>query len=98
MKSVGDIGGNIVVSQTVSWVAHYFSSSFQKLVGNEYCSKLEKKFRLQVIFTSNISYFLEFPPGYLNLKVFKVVSRMYSHFWHIQNPRYIFFFNKQSKI
>ena len=70
MNSVGDIGGNIVVSQTVSWVAHYFSSSFQKLVGNEYCSKLEKKFRLQVIFTSNISYFLEFPPGYLNLKVF----------------------------
>ena len=70
MNSVGDIGGNIVVSQTVSWVAHYFSSSFQKLVGNEYCSKLEKKFRLQVIFTSNISYFLEFPPGYFNLKVF----------------------------
>ena len=70
VNSVGDIGENIVVSQTVSWVAHYFSSSFQKLVGNEYCSKLEKKFRLQVIFTSNISYFLEFPPGYLNLKVF----------------------------
>ena len=70
MNSVGDIGGNIVVSQTVSWVAHYFSSSFQKLAGNEYCSKLETKFRLQVIFTSNISYFLEFPPGYLNLKVF----------------------------
>ena len=70
MNSVGDIGGNIVVIQTVSWVAHYFSSSFQKLAGNEYCSKLEKKFRLQVIFTSNISYFLEFPPGYLNLKVF----------------------------
>ena len=46
MNSVGDIGGNIVVSQTVSWVAHYFSSSFQKLVGNEYCSKLEKKIQV----------------------------------------------------
>ena len=61
MNSVGDIGGNIVVSQTVSWVAHYFSSLFQKLAGNEYCSKLEKEFRFQVIYTSNISYFLEFP-------------------------------------
>ena len=64
VSSVGDIGGNTrVVSQTISWVAHYFLSSFQKPAGNEYCSKLEKKFRFQVIYTSNISYFLEFPLG-----------------------------------
>ena len=50
-----------MVSQTVSWVAHYFSNSFQKLTGDEYFSKLEKEFRLQVIYASNISYFLEFP-------------------------------------
>ena len=51
----------LVVSETVSWVAHYFSNSFQKLAGNEYSSKQEKEFRFQVIYTSNISYFLEFP-------------------------------------
>ena len=50
-----------MVSQTVSWVGHYFSNSFQKLAGDEYFSKLEKEFRLQVIiYASNISYFLEF--------------------------------------
>ena len=50
MNSVVDIGGNTrVVSQKVSWVAHYFSNSFQNFAGNEYCSNLEKEFRLQVI-------------------------------------------------
>ena len=49
-----------MVSQTVSWVVHYFSNSFQNLAGNEYFSKLENKFRLQVMYASNISYFLEF--------------------------------------
>ena len=47
----------LVVSETVSWVAHYFSNSFQKLSGNEYCSKLEKEFTFQVIYTSRISFF-----------------------------------------
>ena len=46
-----------MVCQTVSWVAHNFSKSFLKLAGNDYCSKLEKEFRLQVICI--ISYFLE---------------------------------------
>ena len=31
------------------------------LPGNEYCSKLEKEFSFHVIYTRNISYFLEFP-------------------------------------
>ena len=61
MSSVGDTGGNTwMVFETVSWVAHYFSNSFLKLAGNEYCSKLEKEFRFQVLYTSNISNFLEF--------------------------------------
>ena len=60
MNSVGDIGGNIGSELESVWVAHYFSNSFQKLAGNEYCSKLEKEFRFQVIYTLNISYFLEF--------------------------------------
>ena len=46
MNSVGDIGGNI-------------GSELE--AGNEYCLKLETEFRFQVIYTSNISYFLEFP-------------------------------------
>ena len=50
----------LVVSETVSWVAHYFSNSFQKLAGNEYSSKLEKEFRFHVIHTLKIYYFLEF--------------------------------------
>ena len=41
-------------------LAHYFPNSFLKLAGNEYCSKLEKEFRFQVIYTPNISYSLEF--------------------------------------
>ena len=61
VNSVGDIGRNNGSELDVSWVAHYFSNSFQKLARNEYCSKLEKEFRFQVIYTSNISYFLEFP-------------------------------------
>ena len=56
MNSVGDIGGNIGSELESVWVAHYFSNSFQKLAGNEYCSKLEKEFRFQVIYTSNISF------------------------------------------
>ena len=40
----------------MSWVAHYFSNYFQKLTGNEYCSKLEKEFRFKVMQTLNISY------------------------------------------
>ena len=44
MSSDGDIEENTkVASQTISWVAHYFSNSFQKLTGNKYCSKLEKE-------------------------------------------------------
>ena len=46
MSSIGDTGGNTrMVCQTVSLVAHYFSNSFLKLAGNEYCSKLEKEFK-----------------------------------------------------
>ena len=61
VSSIGDTGGNTrMVCQTVSLVAHYFSNSFLKLAGNEYCSKLEKEFRFQVIYTPNISYSLEF--------------------------------------
>ena len=61
MNSVGDIGGKIGSELDSSWVAYCFSNLFQKRVGNEYFSKLEKQFRFQVIYTSNISYFLEFP-------------------------------------
>ena len=62
MSSVDDIGGYTrIVCNTVSWVAHYFSNSFLKLAGNEYCSKLEKEFRFQIIYTPNIFYFLESP-------------------------------------
>ena len=60
--SVFDTGGNTrVVSSISSWMVHYFLNFFQKLAGNEYCSKLEKGFRFKVIYTSKISYFLEFP-------------------------------------
>ena len=38
-----------------------FFKPFRKIAGNKYCSKLEKEFRFQVIYTSNISYFLEIP-------------------------------------
>ena len=37
-----------------------FSNLLLKLVGNEYCSKLEKESRFQVIYTPKISYSLEF--------------------------------------
>ena len=61
MSNVGDTGGNTrMVCSTVSWVAHYFLNLFLKLAGIEYCSKLEKEFRFQVIYTLNISYSLEF--------------------------------------
>ena len=43
MNSVSDIGGNIGGElDSIVWVAHYFSNSFQKLAGNEYSSKVEK--------------------------------------------------------
>ena len=58
MISVGNIRGNTrVESLTFSWVSENLSNSFQKLAGNEYCFKLEKEFRFQVIYTSNISNF-----------------------------------------
>ena len=45
MSSVSNIAGiTRVVSYTVSWVAHFFSNSFQKLIGNEYCLKLKNGF------------------------------------------------------
>ena len=50
-----------VASQTVSLVAHYSSNSFRKLARKEYCSKLERGFRFQVIYTLNISFFKSFP-------------------------------------
>ena len=42
MNSVIDIGGNIggELDSIVS-VVHYFSNSFQKVAGNEYCSNVE---------------------------------------------------------
>ena len=49
VNSIGILEEILVVSQTVTWVAHYFSNSLQKLTGNEYCSKLKKEFRFQVI-------------------------------------------------
>ena len=61
VNSVGDIEGNVGSELDSVVVAHYFSNSFQKLARNEYCSKLEKELRFQVRYTSNISYFLEFP-------------------------------------
>ena len=43
VNSVSDIGGNIGGElDSIVWVAHYFSNSFQKLAGNEYSSKVEK--------------------------------------------------------
>ena len=51
----------MVLSYTVLSMVHYFSNSFQKLSGNKYYSKLEKEFRFQVIYTSNLFYFLVFP-------------------------------------
>ena len=50
-----------MVCYTVSWVAYYFSKPFLKLAENEYCLKLEKEFRCQLIYAPNISYFLESP-------------------------------------
>ena len=50
-----------VVSQTVSLVAHYSSNSFRKLARKEYCSKPERGFRFQVIYTLNIPFFNSFP-------------------------------------
>ena len=50
MRSVCDNGGNTrVVSSAASKMVHYFLKFFQKLAGNEYCSKLEKEFRFKVI-------------------------------------------------
>ena len=69
VSSIGDIEGNTrVVRRVVSWVAHYFPKSFQNLAGNAYCSKLEKEFRFQVMYNSNILLF-RVSPGYFNLKL-----------------------------
>ena len=59
------------------WVAHYFSNSFLKLAENGYCSKLEKEFRFQVIYTPYISQSF---PWRIELKV---ILRLYSE--QIQN-------------
>ena len=61
MNSVGDIGGNIGSELDSVVGSALFLKLFPKTSRNEYCSKLEKEFRFQVIYTSNISYFLEFP-------------------------------------
>ena len=43
VSNVGDIRENTrVVNDTVSWVAYFFSNFFQRLAGNENCSKIEK--------------------------------------------------------
>ena len=56
------------MSQKVLQMVLYFSNSFQKLTGNEYCSKVVKEFRFQVIYTSNMLLY-RVSPGYLNLKL-----------------------------
>ena len=57
-------------------MAHYFSDSFLKLAGNEYCSKLEKRIQgAGHIYTPKISYFLESPLDIWTFSYFKVVSR-----------------------
>ena len=67
----------------MSWVTYYFSNSFQKLAGNEYCSKLKKNlgfrscvFRIYLIFQSfpwifEIKAILKFPT---DTDVFKMSS------------------------
>ena len=61
--------------ETVSLVAHYFSNSFQKLAGNEYCSKLEKEFKFQVTYTS-ITYLIF--QGCPYIFEFKVILKLFS--------------------
>ena len=65
-----------------------FLKLFLKLAWNENCSKLEKEFRFQVIYTADIPYCLEFPLD-IFFSNFKVVSRIESKLRHNQNPRYI---------
>ena len=77
VSSIGYIGGNTrIVSQIVSWVAHYFSNSFQR---NDYCSremiivqsqKENSAFRSYTLQTSCFQSF----PWIFEFKV-KVVSR-----------------------
>ena len=61
VNSVDDIGGNIGCELDSVVGSTLFLKLFPKTAGNEYCSKLEREFRFQVIYTSNISYILEFP-------------------------------------
>ena len=70
------VTNNRVACQKLSWVAHYFSNSFQKLAGNEYCSKLRKRKklcrkRIQVSGHVNFEHlsFFSVSPGYLNLNL-----------------------------
>ena len=77
-----------MVRQTVSWVAHYFSTFSLKLAENEYFSKLEKEFRFQVI-TLQPYLILQSIPYIRYPRVFAILSRTNSEFWHIQNARYI---------
>ena len=72
MSSVGILKDIVVLGSIV--VAYYFLNSFLKLAGNEYCSKLEKEFRFQVIYTSNILLYRA-SPGYLDLKLNCLQSR-----------------------
>ena len=52
-------------------MALYFSNSFMKLARNIYGSNQVKEFRFQVLYTSNIFYFLEFSLGIWIFKLFK---------------------------
>ena len=60
VNSVFYIGGNIGSELDSVVGSALFLKLFPKTSRNEYCSKLEKEFRFQVIYTSNISYFVEF--------------------------------------
>ena len=74
--SLVDMGGVLVwvgwvacLRGTRSWVAHFFSYSFQKLAGKGYCSKLEKEFRFQVIYTFHGHFLFKSLPGIFEFKV-----------------------------
>ena len=71
-SNVGRVGGIlncvalVILEEIPGWLysvvsVEYFSNPFLKRVGNEYCSKLEKEFRCQPIYSPNISYFLKSP-------------------------------------
>ena len=52
----------VMLEEIPGWCARHYRGwrIFSKSSRNEYCSKLEKEFRFQVIYTPNISYSLEF--------------------------------------